>query len=319
MKPLSSSRFGLILLIFFTATLSLSACNKDNSPAPTRENDKLAEIMARETLVIAIDPHYPPFSALKEAEPRPANTRCTVAQYTQNQMEGFDAAVATEVARRLGVEPCFVTPQWSQIISGNWSNNWDIHFGSMSITAERMQVLYFSQPYFSTTVHAFVHAENNTYQTPEDLQGKRIGVCAGCTYESYLMGNLQMPGNEMTYRILNPQIIAYANEIPALEDLSKGDGVILDALITQKPTGVSAIYAGMPLRLLPDPLYYAHVCAVVDKKNSRDTARFLNRVSDIIQEMHRDGTLSRLSTQWLGEDLTQEASEFDIKTLDQFP
>jgi len=319
MKPLTPRLFGFIFLSFLLTTVSLSACNSGYMPAPTRENDKLAEIMARETLVIAIDPHYPPFSFLKEKEPRPANTRCTVAQYTQNQMEGFDAAVASEVARRMGVEPCFVTPQWSQIISGNWANNWDVHFGSMSITYERMKTLYFSQPYFATSVHAFVHAENNSYQKPEDLQGKKVGVCAGCTYEAYLLGSLQLPNTPVTNQIQNAQIIAYANEIPALEDLAKGDGLALDAIITQKPTGVSAIHAGMPLRLLADPLYYAYVSAVVDRKNSRDTARFLNRVSDIIQEMHRDGTLSRLSTQWLGEDLTQEASEFDIKTLDQFP
>jgi len=306
--------FGLVVTLMLLA----SACSRQPA-APRPVNDKLAEILARGTLIIATDVNYPPFSSLDESIPRLTKTKCTAAQYTANQFSGFDAQTGVEIAKRLGVEPCFVTPQWSQLIAGNWSNVWDLHVGSMTPTYPRMEVLYFAQPYFATPIHVFVHAQNATYQKPEDLSGKRIGTCAGCTYESYLKGSLNLPGVKLNFRIQDPQIIAYDNEIPAFEDLSLGDGVKLDAIVTQISAGQDAITNGLKMRMLAEPLYFAYACPVIDKKNSRDPIRFLNRVTEIVLEMHRDGTLSALSIQWLGVDLTQKAAEFDLNSLQQNP
>ncbi len=305
---------GLITILLLS-----TACARQSFPSPTPPNDKLAEILARGTLVIATDREYPPFSLLDSTQPRAPGTQCTVAQYTANQLSGFDAMTGVEIARRLGVEPCFVTPQWSQLVAGNWSNIWDLHVGSMTPTQARMEVLYFSQPYFATPIQIFVHAQNPTYQKPNDLSGKRIGTCAGCTYENYLKGNLGLPGVEVDYLIENPQIIAYNNEIPAFEDLARGDGLILDAIVTQISAGQQAIASGLALRMLPEPLYYAYASAAIDKKNSRDPIRFRDKVSEIVIEMHQDGKLSALSLQWLGLDLTQEAARFDLDSLPQTP
>jgi len=305
---------GLIVIL-----LLATACARQPVPSPTAPNDKLAEILARGTLVIATDQEYPPFSLLDPTQPRAKDTQCTVAQYTANQFTGFDAMTGVEIARRLGVEPCFVTPQWSQLVAGNWSNVWDLHVGSMTPTQARMEVLYFSQPYFATPIQVFVHAKNLTYQKPADLGGKRIGTCAGCTYENYLQGNLGLPGVQVDYLIENPQIIAYDNEIPAFEDLARGDGLILDAIVTQLSAGQKAIASGLSLRMLPEPLYYAYAAAAIDKKNSRDPIRFRDTISEIILAMHQDGTLSALSLQWLGLDLTREAASFDLERLPQTP
>ena len=63
-------------------------------------------------------------------------------------MAGYDADTGKLVAKALGVEPCFVTPTWSEIISGHWNDQWDISYGSGAINSERMTRLYFTQPYY---------------------------------------------------------------------------------------------------------------------------------------------------------------------------
>lgn len=307
-----------IVLHFFVALIALAAC----APAtvvPTIENDKLAEILARGTLIIATDADYAPQSRLIPGTSPAEGTKCSPVQYTADQMVGFDVVVAVEIARRLGVEPCFVTPPWSQLVAGNWGDNWDIHVGSVAITVDRMKSLYFSQPYFATPTVILVHKDNTTFMTPEDLSGKRIGVCVGCTFESYLKGMLQLPGESVTYRIQNAKIIGYENEDPAIEDLSAGDGVKLDAVITLLPIANRAVQSGNPVKMMKEPLWFAFASVTFDRFSVRDQARLMDAVSKIIQDLHADGSLRQWSMEYQGIDLTREAAQFDITSLHQLP
>src|SRR5690348_16435837 len=99
--------------------------------------------MARGTLVVSTDPEYPPQSFAVEGAQRKADTKCTSNQLTAPELDGFDVQTALELARRLGVEPCFVTPSWTEITGGSWGDRWDISVGSMDISRERMGVLWF--------------------------------------------------------------------------------------------------------------------------------------------------------------------------------
>src|SRR6266542_5750601 len=206
----------LNIALFIVAGFVLIACFSSTNPSITAPNDKLAEIQARGTLVIATDADYMPQSKLLSGVLPDPNTKCEPSQYTAAQFTGFDVEVAVEIARQLSAEPCFVTPPWSQLIAGNWGDNWDIHVGSVAITYERMKTLYFSQPYYATPMVILIHKENSTFKTPEDLSGKRIGVCAGCTFEAYLQGTLQIPGEKLEYRVKHAQITAYENEGDAI-------------------------------------------------------------------------------------------------------
>lgn len=295
---------------------TLAAC----APAgmiPTVENDKLAEILARGTLVIATDADYAPQSKLLSGVSPASGTKCSPVQYTANQMTGFDVDVAREIARRLGVEPCFVSPPWSQLVAGGWGDNWDVHVGSVAITNARLESLYFSQPYYATPTVILVHKDNTTFKIPEDLSGKRIGVCVGCTFESYLKGLLELPSEEIEYRIQNAQVVGYENEEPAIADLSKGDGVELDAVITIFPKARQSIEFGEPVKIMGEPLWHAYASVTFDRSGSRNQARLVDEISRIIHELHADGSLRQWSLEYLGVDLTQEAARFDLSSLNQ--
>ena len=307
-----------LFAIMMTLAIVLAACAPKDASG-TAADDKLAEIKGRGTLVIATDPNYPPFSVLDKAQPRPADTKCATDQYTANQFSGFDAGTAIEIAKRLGVEPCFVTPEWAKITAGDWKDAWDISVGSMTITDARMKVLYFAQPYFATPIHAFVYKDNTTYQSPEDLSGKRIGTCDGCTFDLYLKGTLELPGPPIEFRIKNAQSIPYENEVPAIADLSLGDGVNLDAVITQRSTGTEEIKNGAPLRMISQPLYYAYAAPAFDKKSSQDAVSLVKEVTKIVQDMQNDGTLLKLAKGNIEADLIPLAADFYIGSLNQFP
>ncbi len=285
--------------------------------SPVTPDDKLAEILTRGKLVIATDAAYPPNSELIPGAKRSSGTICARNEYTADEFTGYNIAVAVEIARRLGVEPCFVSPTRTEIISGSWSDRWDIHIGSLAITPERMEVMYFTQPYYAGPVSLFVNKNNTAYAKPGDLSGKKIGVCAGCILERYLEGTLDLPGQKIDFAIQNATVVAYENEAVALSDLALGDGVKLDGVLTNQPLGEDSMKNGRSIRQLGKPVFYDYDAAAVDKKSGRDPASFVSNVTGIIREMNRDGTLLRFSQQYYGRDLVSETARFNTSALGQ--
>ncbi|MGW8251302.1 MAG: transporter substrate-binding domain-containing protein [Anaerolineales bacterium] len=306
---------NLAIAMIMVASLLLAACAQA-TPAPPA--DKLEEVKNRGILIVSSDPAYPPQSELVENATRAADTKCGSDMRTADELSGFDIDTAKEIANRLGVEVCFVTPDWTLITAGSWADRWDISVGSMTITPERMENLYFTQPYYTTPAAFFVNEENNTYTQPADLSGKKIGACSGCTYDFFMGGTLQIPGETMNYVVQDAQFTGYETDLNALQDLALGDGVRLDAVLTAEPTGQGAIADGLPLKQLGDPVYFEYLAAALDKNSSIDSVPLAQEVSRIISEMHSDGTLMNLSQQYYGLDLTTAAGEFDLAQLNQW-
>jgi polar amino acid transport system substrate-binding protein len=309
----------IIGAIFLITVLGQKFFPREPLSTPETSSDKLAVVLQRGTLIVSTDPAYPLQSDLIEGARRAAPTNCTSDQYTAAELGGFDIEVAVEVATRLGVEACFVTPAWESVVSGHWADQWDISVGSIAITPERMGNLYFTQPYYTTPAAFFVHQENSTYRQLSDLSDKSIGVCGGCTYESYLDSSLNLPGQAIDVVVENPAITSYATDSMALNDLTMGDGMLLDAVLTAQPTGQAWISVGKPLKQVGEPVFIEYLAAAVDKYHRADPIPLVKRVSDIVQEMHRDGTLGQLSQKYYRTDLTAAAAQFKLETLEQFP
>jgi len=253
--------------------------------------EALDRVMANGKLVLAVDAEYPPFSYLDE----------------NNEMAGFDVDVAREFANRLGVELEVVTPGWDVITAGNWAGRWDICIGSMTPTAARAEVVDFPTVYYYTPASVVVHEDNTSITSAEDLNGKRVGVQAATTYESYLQGNLVIDAIDappVDFKVTDAEIIAYESEPLAIEDLSLGDGVRLDAMVTGMLTTVEAINAGKPLKIVGDPVFMEPIAVAIDKGDPE----FAAKIVEIFDEMRADGTLTRLSEERLGADVTQPPS-----------
>jgi len=306
-------KLNIALCVMVAISLLLAGCAQGTA------KDKLEEVMDRGVLIVSTDPAYPPQSELVEGAERPADTKCTSEQRTANEMQGFDIDVAKEIAKRLKVELCFTTPDWTLITGGNWADRWDVSIGSMTITPERMQKLYFSQPYYTTPAAFFVYKDNTSYTQPSDLSGKKIGACSGCTYDAYLAGSLQIPGETINVVVQNPVFTGYETDVFALQDLALGDGVRLDGVLTAQPTGAGAIADGLAIKQLGDPVFFEYLAAAFDKAAGKDPIPLVEKVTEVIKQMHEDGTLKALAEQWYGVDLASAAASFDVDALKQFP
>jgi polar amino acid transport system substrate-binding protein len=311
-----TARIGAAIIL----VVVLAACGAGGATsAPTAAaNDLLAAILARGTVVISTDPAYPPQSFAREEATRTPGSKCEPNQLTAGELDGYDVQTAVAVAKQLGVEPCFVAPQWTEITGGSWGDRWDISIGSMDISRDRMNVLYFAQPYYATPSLLFVHADS-PYQAPADLAGKKIGACLDCTQYAYLDGSLDLPGQELELAVPDPEIVGYDVEGPGLDDLAAGNGKV-DAFLASSSVGQPYIDEGKPVRAIDEPLFYGYSAPAFDRRSSRDGAAFVARITDIIQGLHADGTLASLSTEFFGTDLASQAGSFDLAGIDQtFP
>ena len=124
------------LLIFF----SLSLLQGPDSHA----GEVLERVKATGLLRVATDEEYPPLSFLRE----------------DGRFDGFDIAVAREIARRLGVKVDFVLPEWEVITAGRWRGRWDLSVGSMTATSERAERLDFPAIYYFAPATLAVRADN---------------------------------------------------------------------------------------------------------------------------------------------------------------
>jgi polar amino acid transport system substrate-binding protein len=79
-----------------------------------------------------------------------------------------------------------------------------------------------------------------------------------------------------------------------------------DAWISSSTTVDDAIADGIAIKKLGDPVF-AEPLAVAFDKSGPDPSDMVTRVNAILEEMRADGTLKRLSEQWLGGDLTNPA------------
>jgi polar amino acid transport system substrate-binding protein len=255
------------------------------------EGDLLSAIEEKGVLTVSTDPAYPPQSFLNE---------------DTNEYEGFDIDVATAIAEAIGVDVAWEAPAWETIIAGNWNGRWDLSVGSMTITPEREEVLHFSTPYYYTPAVVAVAADDDTISDlTTDLDGQTIGVCGGCTYDSFLQGTLEIPGESFEFVIDDAEIITTDTDTTAIEQLVQGR---VAAVMTSATVAQGAIDEGLPIKIVGDPLFYEPLAAAIDASASQDTESFVARVSEIIEGMHEDGSLSELSNQWFGLDLTTKTS-----------
>ena len=244
----------------------------------------LDKIMSTKTIKIATDANWPPQSFIND----------------QNEMDGIDVDVAREIAKRMGAEVEFITPNWDVITAGNWYGRWDMHVGSMTPTKQRAEILSFPAVYYYTPAAVAVHASSGIAQL-SGLNGKKVGTGTGTTFELYLQHDLIIDAEgapAFDFQIDNAEIRSYETSVIALDDLRLGDGVRLDGVVSSLPTILEAIENGYPLKVVGSPIFYEPLAVTVDLGDSE-----LNeKVASIVASMRADGVLSTISKKWYGVD-----------------
>lgn len=219
----------------------------------------------------------------------------------KNEIDGFDIDVSKEIAKRLGVKVKFVTPDWDVITAGKWNGRWDMSVGSMTATTSRARILDFPATYYYVPYVFAVH-KDSTLTDHKALNGKTIGVEGGTTSEDYLNQQLAIEAKDLppvTYDVKAGQMKTYAGSLGPLDDLRLGNGVRLDAILTQRSTLEAAIKKNYPLRAIESTaVFYEPLAIATDKGDPELTTK----LGEIVGQMHKDGTLTKLSNKWYGVD-----------------
>jgi ABC-type amino acid transport substrate-binding protein len=300
---------GIVIVV--VAACGGTAGSPSSAANPT--TDKLAQVLARGTLVGYAELDYPPQSIRVEGATRANPTKCLANQLTAAEVSGFDIETHKLVAQGLGVEACFVSPQFSEVTAGNWGDRWDIAYASGAINGRRMEVLWMTQPYYFIP-QVFLVPEDSPAQVPSDLDGKTIGTCTSCTVEAYLQGTLVIPGVELIQKVKDPVLAGYETEFPGIDELAAGK---IDAFLVAEPVAKQAIAEGRALRILDEPAFSMYPSGFIDKSSGLAAKAFFDRVNEIIGAAHADGRMKALSMDWFETDYTTPAGAFNLSPLEQ--
>ena len=294
--------FRRIAVLLAMLALVAASCGEDTPPTDGNDGqaddtvcatydkdagDLLAKICSDGKITVSTDPAYPPQSELNP---------------TSGEYEGFDIDVAKAIADRLGVELAWETPDWEVLTAGGWNDRWDMSVGSMTPINERQEVLNFTEPYSYVPAVVVVPEDSDVSDVTTDLDGKKIGVCADCTYQFFLEKTLEIRGFEFDFVIDDATVIGVDTDTTALQDLTLGR---LDAVVTSSPTAV-AFAAENPVKIVGDPLFGEPLAIAFDKSSELDGTSLLSEVDQMVADMHADGTLTELSMKWYdGIDVTK--------------
>jgi polar amino acid transport system substrate-binding protein len=234
--------------------------------AEKEQLDDGTELIDKDELIFTASGEFKPFSYLKD----------------DLTMTGFDIEVGEAIAKEMGLKPIQKRMKFKGIVEGVKTGRADVAVASHTINPQRSKHVLFSTPYYYSGPQIFVRPDSGI-ETVEDLKGKEVAVAKGSTYAD-------------TASKYTTDLKMYDSDITALKALSTGRH---DAVITDFVTGKSAAKEGFDIE--GRQLIERSEQAVVIPK---DNPQLLKRVNEALDNLRKDGTLSKISQKYFGEDIT---------------
>ena len=235
------------------------------SPASADELDTLKE---KGVIRIAMSGAYPPFNFVND----------------KNEVVGFDPAIGAEIAKRMGLEVEIVTTAWDGIIGGLLANKYDAIVGSMTITAERDEVVDFVGPYYSDK-RAIFSNPGSGIASLDDLKGKKVGLTLGETHEDWAR---EKGYNVSTYKGL-PELLL---------ELENGR---VDAIVNDSIAAILAMGAkGQAFEMFGDPTTEPFGAGIAIRQGNPELAAAMQKALD---DLMADGTYLAIAEKWVGADI----------------
>jgi putative lysine transport system substrate-binding protein len=207
-------KFTLILLAT-VMMFSLAACG---SSSDTDED-------ATKTLRIAMECGYAPYNWTQEDD---ANGAISIAD-SGDYAYGYDVMMAKLIAEDMGYDLEIVKLDWDSLIPALQSGDIDAVIAGQSITAERQEIVDFSEPYYYASIVTLVK-EDSEYA---DATG--LSDLAGATGTSQL-GTIWY--DNCLPQIADANILAAQETAPSM--LVALDSGSVDLVVTDMPTALAA-------------------------------------------------------------------------------
>lgn len=242
------------------------------APTQPAAEDDWKRIQAAGKIRVGTSADYPPF-----------------AYYAPNYtLDGFDIALMTELARRMGIAVEFTDFAFDGLGGALQLRQVDAAIAAISVTPERQAVVDFSNVYYvgENGVLALGNSPIKAVNAAADMVGHRIGVQQGTVHETWIKRNLVDTG-----QVPAGDVLSYIDTDTAVRDLkaSRIDLVALDLLPAQQyvnTQGVKLVGEGLDKQRF----------AIAARKGS---AGLLAQINRALTQAQNDGTVSRLIEQYL--------------------
>ena len=254
-----------LILSLWSSTFLAACSNIDSRDTPV--GGKVAEIVARDTLLVGTTGDYRPLSFCE----------------ADGTYWGFGIEMAREIARGLGVETKFVKTSWPTLTSDVQAEpqTFDLAIGGITITDTRKETMLMSEGYLANGKTILCRAsEADRYQSLADIDKPEVTVMVnpGGLNEKFANENLT-----------HANIVVHQKneEIPTL--IAEGAADVMITEITEAPYYVQTD-ARLAAPLLNAPFTHGEI-GVLMQKGQED---LLQMVNNVIRQMKSDGSLRKL-------------------------
>jgi len=289
----------LLLLLMAITVVTLAACGNTLENSKDKKEDQASSSKKEDKV----------WGKIKDSGELVIGTSGTLAAASYYEGEkkedgsltGFDVEVAREVAKRLDLKPKFEIMGIDSMLPAIKSGRINIAANDIEITDKRKEQFDFSSPYkYSYTTMVVRKKDNSGIEKLEDLKGKKAGGGATTVYSQIA-------------EHYGAEVVTYGNagNEAYLRDVDNGrtDVVINDYFLCKM--GVAA-FPKFDIHLHPTLKFNPTETAVIMPK---DSSTLQSKINDAMAEMKKDGTLSKLSEKFYGEDATDKPNE-DIQKVE---
>ncbi|SEG69069.1 transporter substrate-binding domain-containing protein [Paenibacillus sp. UNC499MF] len=216
------------------------------------------------------------------------------------KLTGFDVELIKELDKRIPeYEFEFKTMEFQSLLLSLETNKIDLIAHQMEKNPEREQKYLFNkEPYSIFLNKVAVEINNDTIKTIDDLKGKKVRTGA-TSNEAYILQEYNKKNNNAIEIVYDN---ATANDL--VDKIRKGriDATVTSDFALRNYTDKDGKVA---LKTVGEPLTESDVLYVFRKTDGK----LADRIDQAIKEVKADGTLSKLSVQWLGQDFSHVGTQ----------
>lgn len=226
-------------------------------------------------IVIGLDDNFPPMGFHDEQT---------------NELTGFDIELAKEASKRMGIPVEFKPVDWDSKEAALESKQVDMLWNGLTITDDRAKQIAFSKPYMNNAQLIVVRSDSPITDRA-GLKGKILGTQEGSS-------SIDALDKQADFKNSLGEVKKYGDFVNALMDLEIGriDAVLVDSVVgryyMQKKAG--------KFKVIDDKMGDEKFGVGMRKE---DTA-LQEKLNDALKQMSQDGTMTKLSQKWFGEDIT---------------
>ncbi|KIL44311.1 transporter substrate-binding domain-containing protein [Jeotgalibacillus soli] len=258
-----------LLSIGLASVMILGACGAAEEEATSGEGTAGEETPK---LIMGTSADYKPFEFVDTA--------------VSDDIIGYDIDLANLIADELGFEFEIRDMEFSGLVTALTNDQADFVISAMTPTEERQQNVDFTDVYY-VAQDMIISLDDSGITTPEDLEGKKVGVQLGSIQQEYVDGLAE----EMDVDVQT------LNRIPELvQDLINGrfDAIVIENIVAEGYLAQNDELTGTVIEADEQKAG----SAIALQKGSEWTDQF----NEVLAELEASGKLEELEEKWLTEE-----------------